>query len=129
MENFLYKQESYLIQGGFYEIYKTFRNTQKEIVCHNALLEYLKGKNLTVEKEKRINIYYLGKKVGVYKPDIIINDIIIIEIKCKPFLHKDDIKQFWYYLKCSNYKLGYLVNFGKPNGVEFIRRIYDTARG
>lgn len=128
MGELLYKQESYIIQGSFYRIYKVFRNAQKEKVCHNSLLEDLRLYGLKVEKNKRIDIYYNGKKVGTYMPDIIVNRIIIIEIKCKPFLHQDDIKQFWYYLKCSNYKVGYLVNFSKPNGVEFIRRVYDTAR-
>lgn len=128
MGELLYKKESYIIQGSFYRVYKIFRNTQKEKVCHNSLLEDLKVNGLTVEKNKRIDVYYNGKKVGTYMPDIIVNKIIIIEIKSKPFLTEQDIKQFWYYLKCSQYKVGYLVNFGKPDGVEFVRRVYDTAR-
>ena len=55
------------------------------------------------------------------------NDKIIIEIKCKVFLTQEDIKQFWHYLKATNYKLGFLINFG-PKGVKIIRRVYDTAR-
>jgi len=74
------------------------------------------------------NIQYNGSPVGYYVPDIVVNGLILIEVKCKPFLHKDDIKQFWYYLKCSDFKAGYLVNFGKNDGVEFVRRVYDTAR-
>jgi len=83
---------------------------------------------LKTEKEKRINVYYGDKKVGTYVPDLIVNDAILIEIKAKPRLIKDDIKQFWYYLKGSEYKVGYLINFGSSGGVEIIRRIYDTAR-
>lgn len=73
-------------------------------------------------------IYRLGIKVGVYVPDLVINEVIIIELKAKPFLHKEDIRQFWYYLKNSKFKLGFLVNFGKSDGVEIIRRVYDKAR-
>ncbi|MFH0779966.1 MAG: GxxExxY protein [Parcubacteria group bacterium] len=127
-DKLLYKEESFIIQGAFFRVYETFRNSQKENVCHNALIEDLKQAGLKVEKNKRIEIYYNGKKVGTYVPDLIVNEIILIELKCKPFIHKDDQKQFWYYLKNSKYKVGYLVNFGKPNGVEFIRRVYDTAR-
>jgi len=36
--------------------------------------------------------------------------------------------QFRYYLKATNYKLGFLINFGSPYGVQIIRRVYDTAR-
>ena len=91
-------------------------------------MEYLKTKGFKVEKEKQIPIYFQNKKVGNYTPDLVINDIIFIELKCKPRITQDDIKQFWYYLKCSDYKVGYLINFGSSNGVQIIRRVYDTAR-
>lgn len=128
VDDFLYKDESYFIRGGAFDIYKQFRNRHKEKVYQQALIEYLAGKGLKVEKEKQMPIYFQGKKVGVYVPDIIINDRLFIELKCKPFIAQDDIKQFWYYLKNSEYKVGYLINFGSIDGVQIIRRIYDTAR-
>lgn len=48
--------------------------------------------------------------------------------KAKPFLHREDIQQFWYYLKNSQFKLGFLINFGEPGGVKIVRKVYDTAR-
>lgn len=124
----LYKEESYIIQGGAFEIYKQFRNRHKETVYLKAFIEYLKNRGLSIDKEKQIPIYFENKKVGVYVPDIVANNCIFIELKCKPNITRDDIKQFWYYLKCSDYKVGYLINFGSPRGVQIIRRIYDTAR-
>ena len=126
--NLLYPKESYAIRGLAFEIYKKFRNRHKEKIYHNAFCIGLKNKGLKVEKKKRINIYYCGEKVGTYEPDILVNDSIILEFKAKPSLSKEDIAQFWYYLKCSKYRLGFLVNFGTSNGVEIIRRVYDTAR-
>ncbi|MCG2694300.1 GxxExxY protein [Candidatus Parcubacteria bacterium] len=128
MSEILYKDLSYEVQGAFYEVYKEFRNVHKEIVYHNALMKILKDKNLTAEKNKRIDIKFRGIKVGTYVPDIIVNDSIVIELKCKPHILRSDIVQFWHYLKTSDYKVGYLVNFGKPDGAEIIRRIYDTMR-
>jgi len=61
-------------------------------------------------------------------PDLIINDSILIELKAKPRLLKEDEKQFWYYLKGTDYKLGFLINFGAPDGVEIVRKVYDSAR-
>ena len=125
---FLYKEESYIIRGGAFEAYKQFRNRHKEVVYQRALMEYLKTKGLKVEKEKQIPIYFQNKKVGTYTPDLVLNDVIFIELKCKPRIIQEDIKQFWYYFKCSFYKVGYLINFGSANGVQIIRRVYDTAR-
>ncbi|MCD6528552.1 GxxExxY protein, partial [bacterium] len=90
-------------------------------------IEDLIFKGYKVEREKRINIYHRGKKVGTYIPDLVVNDIILIELKCKPSLTMQDRKQFWTYLKGSKYKLGFLVNFGNPNGVEIERRIFTKS--
>ncbi len=124
----LYKEESYIIQGGAFEIYKQFRNRHKEKVYQKALAQYLTNKGLSIEREKQIPIYFQDKKVGVYVPDIVVSGKIFIELKCKPTVTNDDIKQFWYYLKCSNFMLGFLINFGGSSGVQIIRRVYDTAR-
>ena len=128
MGELLYKDLSYTIQGIAYEIYKKLGNVHKETVYQNAYLIALQDKGLTVEKEKRIEIFYENKKVGTYTPDLIVDSSILIELKAKPFLSREDIKQFWHYLKCSKYKVGYLINFGSANKVEIIRRVYDTAR-
>lgn len=124
----LYKELSYKLQGLFYEVYKLYRNSQKEIVYHNTLLEMCKESALSVKKNEQISILYKGKRMGTYTPDLIIENKIIVELKCKPVLLKSDISQFWHYLKATDYKVGYLVNFGKPNGVDIIRRVYDIAR-
>ncbi|MBI5076848.1 GxxExxY protein, partial [Candidatus Falkowbacteria bacterium] len=99
MAELIYKEDSYIVQGAFYAIYKTFRNSQKEKVYHNSLIIELNKRKVKAEKNKRLEIFYEGSNVGIYVPDIIVNNKIIIEIKCKPFLHKDDISQFWNYLK------------------------------
>ena len=128
MAKLLYKEESYIIQGVAFDIYKKFRNRHKEKIYHNSFYYGLKDKGLEAEKEKRIDIYYNGRKVGTYTPDLVIENKIIIELKVKPKLTQDDIKQFWYYLKSSKFKVGYLINFGALNGVQIIRRVYDKAR-
>lgn len=124
----LYKEESYIIQGGAFEVYKEFRDRHKEVAYLRALIAYLEDHGLQTNRERQIPIYFQGKKVGSYVPDIIVNNKILVEIKCKPNITKQDIGQFWGYLKSTDYKVGYLLNFGAPQGVQIIRRVYDTAR-
>lgn len=92
-----------------------------------ALQEELRRRNLHFESELKINITYKGMIVGCYKPDFVIEDKVIVEIKAKKFMVPADHQQFMYYLKGSNYRLGYLVNFGKPGKVEYIRKICDYS--
>jgi GxxExxY protein len=127
MEGLLYEQESYLIRGACFEVYNQFGGAFKEKIIDKALQIALKDKKLTIETQKRIDIYFKEVKIGTYIPDIIVNKIIIIELKCKPFLSRGDNDQFWKYLRGSHYKLGFLINFS-PQKLDINRAVYDTAR-
>lgn len=123
----LYGDLSYLIRGACFEIYKKFGGDFKEVVINRALVLELEHGGLKVDTQKRISINYRGKKIGTYIPDLIIEDKILIELKAKVFLTKEDERQFWRYLKGSDYRLGFLINFG-PTKLDTKRRIYDKAR-
>ena len=124
----IYEKESYLIRGACFDLYKELGSGHKESVYQKGLSILLKEKGLDISREKRIPVKIQGKSLGNYTPDFVVNDSIILETKAKKLLTKQDIKQFWHYLKATNYKLGFLVNFGKPGGVQIIRRIYEEAR-
>lgn len=126
-EDFLYQDITYEIRGACFDVYKKFGGAFKEKVVDNALTVALEKRGLKVNNQVKIDIYFDDKKVGTYIPDKIIDDCIILEIKCKPFLTQEDRRQFWLYLKGSHYKLGLLINFGSKK-LEIERRIYDKAR-
>jgi len=123
----LYQEESGKILEACKAVYKEFGGSFKESVVDNALTVALEKQGLVIESQKRIDIYFSGVKVGVYVPDKVVNGKIMIEVKCKPFVSKEDEKQFWRYLKATEYKLGFLINFS-PSKLEIKRRIYDLAR-
>lgn len=126
-QKLLYKDITYQIRGACFWIWKEFGSAFKESIIDNALTEELKKRGLKVDSQKRINIYYNSKKVGTYVPDKIINARVLVELKRKSFLTKQDIEQFWHYLKGSEYKLGLLINFGDEK-LEIKRVVYDKAR-
>jgi len=88
------------------------------------LVKELLNQGLSIENKKKIPIIYKSEKVGFYIPDLIVNGKILIELKSKPFITKEDEKQFWGYLKGSEYKLGFLINFG-PQKLIIKRFIHD----
>jgi GxxExxY protein len=126
-KDLLYPEESYKIIAACREVYKKFGGAFKESVIDKALTIALEKQGLKVDNQKRINIYFEGVKVGVYVPDKVINDSIILELKSKPFLVIADEKQFWQYLTGTDYKLGFLINFGNSK-LEIKRKVYDLAR-
>ena len=118
-----YEKISYQIRGLIFEVYNTLGPGFKETIYHNALTEEFKKKGLPFEDKKKIRIEYKGKVVGVYEPDFIVEDKIIIEIKSVENMPKIFEKQLYSYLKSAHYKVGLLVNFGADK-LEIIRRIY-----
>ncbi len=123
----LYKELTYKIRGAVFNVKKNIGLGHKEQIYHNALEIEFKKQGIIFESKKNIPIFYEGKKIGIYQPDFIVENKIIIEIKSLPEIGKPQTEQVWSYLKGCDYKLSLLINFGSKE-LEIKRIIYDTAR-
>lgn len=128
LKDLLYKDLVYKLQGIFFEIYKTIGPGFKESVYQNAIEEELKQQKLKYKREPTLKIMFKGKNIGIYRPDFIIEDQVILEIKSVQEMPPYFENQLYSYLKASDYLLGLLVNFGNDKKVDIRRRIYETAR-
>jgi len=125
MGKLLHNDLTYKLRGIFFQIRNSYGSGQKENIYGNLLTEALEENKVPFEKEKFINIYTPNKKVaGTYRPDFVVDDKIIIEIKSSRYSAMIDEKQLYYYLRNSKYEIGFLVNFSTPK--LFIRRIIYT---
>lgn len=125
--DFLYPELTYIIRGAVFAVWKELGPAFKENIYQKALENEFVKRNIPFTSQKQINVVYNGKKIGIYRPDFIIDDKILIELKVLPRLTKLEEKQAWYYLKGTNYKLALLVNFGGQK-LQIKRWIYDKAR-
>ena len=127
VEKILYKDLSYKVVGCIYQVYNTIGSGFKELIYHNALKIEFKDKNIEFEPQPQLPITYKSKKIGVYVPDFVIEDRIILELKSVDCMPKVFESQLYNYLKGTKYKLGYIVNFGGSK-IDIRRRIYEKAR-
>ena len=111
-EQYIYKDLTYGVIGAVYEVHKELGQVHKEIIYHKALAIELLNRNIHFVEEKTIGVNYKGNKIGVYRPDFIIEDKVILEIKAIPMLTQAVQNQVYYYVKGTKYKLVLLVNFG-----------------
>jgi GxxExxY protein len=125
--DFLFKELSYKLIGCFYSVYNELGPAHKEQIYHEALKIAFGEADILYKNEPRIKLKFRGKEIGVYEPDFIIEDKIIIELKSLLNMPKVFEKQLYYYLRGSNYKVGYLVNFGNER-IDIRRRVYESAR-
>ena len=122
MTEILYKDISYKLVGCFYKVYNVLGPGHKEDIYDKALKVEFDDTKVKYISQKRLKIIYNNKEIGFYKPDFIIEDKIIVEIKSVLLMPKVFEKQLYYYLKGSGYRLGYLVNFGSDK-IDIRRRI------
>jgi len=104
----LYKELTYKIRGCIFTVYNTLGCGHKEKIYQNALENELQKQGLKFNSQKTFDVYYNNKKMGVYKPDLIIEEKIIIEIKAACLNLKIFENQILGYLKATPCQLGLL---------------------
>jgi GxxExxY protein len=98
--------------GCFYDCYNELGPGHSEKVCSNALEVALGLAGLRFAREVRFPVFYRGVEVGIYKADLVIENQLLVELKCAESIAKDHIRQVMYYLKASKLHVGLLLNFG-----------------
>ena len=127
MSEFLHKEEGYKIIGCFYNVYNTLGNGFLESVYVEALSREFEKNGIPYRKEEKINVYYQDEKLKkFFKADFLCFDEIIVEIKAEKFLTVASKNQVLNYLKASDYKVAYLVNFGSDK--IYIKRFINTQK-
>lgn len=112
------------IIGVYYDVYNELGYGFLEKVYHKAMLIELHKRGYDIESEKKLNVYYKNEIVGEYVPDIIINESVIVELKCVEYLIETHENQLLNYLKATNCEVGLILNFGKDP--QFIRKIFTN---
>lgn len=124
----LYKHSDLTEQiiGAFYTVYSALGYGFLENVYIRALMIEMKKRGMKAENEIPIKVFYLGQPVGNYYADLIVNNLVILEIKAVKNLVDEHEAQLLNYLKATPYEVGLLLNFGpKP---ETKRRSFDNER-
>ena len=112
MEEFLYKDLSYLIVGAAMEVHRQLGPGFLESVYKKALAYELTLKKIPYSVEVPLEVHYKGIQVGEYFADFIVDSRILLEIKAKSALVPQHSAQTLNYLTATGLRLGILLNFG-----------------
>jgi GxxExxY protein len=120
-QQLLYKDLTQEILGAFYTVYNEFGYGFLENVYKNALALELEVRNLKVRREVPIDVLYLGRTVGRYRIDMLVEDLVLVEAKSSSALGDADSRQLFNYLRASKKQVGLLLHFGpKPVFKRFV---------
>jgi GxxExxY protein len=126
MEKYKHKELTDKIIQAFYCVYNELGFGFLENVYQNALYFELLNRGFNVAAQKAIDVYYQTQLVGKYKADLMVNDLIILELKAVDYLVEEHEFQLINYLKATDKEVGLLLNFGmKP---EIRRKVFDNSR-
>jgi GxxExxY protein len=115
------------------EIIKVFFRVQAELgfgfnekVYQNAFAMALREGGMQVDEQAAISVYYHGQPVGEFFADMIVNNLILLELKSGGSILEEHEAQLLNYLKATEIEVGYVLNFGKS--ATFKRKIFDNER-
>ncbi|MFI5264800.1 MAG: GxxExxY protein, partial [Candidatus Kapaibacterium sp.] len=108
----------------FYNVYNTLGFGFLEKVYEKSLYLELKSMGLRVEKQMPIKVSYKGIDVGDYFADLVVEDLVIVELKAAEGLIEEHELQLINYLKATNIEVGLLLNFGKSATIK--RKIFNN---
>ena len=122
----LHKDLTEAIIKTFYDVYNELGYGFLEKVYQNSMFLELKARGFNVEAQKQIKVYYKNQQVGEYYADLVINDLIIIELKAAEVIVEEFEWQLINYLRGTDKEVGLLLNFGKKP--EFRRKVFENSR-
>ena len=110
------------VLAAVFEVSNTLGVGFLEKVYERALLLELRTRGIRATGQTSLAVSYKGQKVGEYFVDILVEDVLVIELKCVDHLANEHIAQCLNYLRASGKTLCLLINFQKPK-VEWKRII------
>jgi GxxExxY protein len=117
-----HRELSKRVIGAFYSTYNELGYGFLESVYENAFAIQLEQSGLSVHRQHPIVVNFRGHLVGEFRADLLVEDVLLVEIKSANALLSIHEAQLLNYLKATGLKLGLLVNFGpRP---QFRRRVF-----
>jgi len=113
--NLQHRELSGEILGSFFTVYNALGYGFLEQVYVNALSLELRNRWMKVAREVPFEVQFEGQPVGTYRVDIVVNGLVVVEVKAGSALVDADRKQLFNYLRASKLDVGLLLHFGpKP---------------
>ena len=102
------------VLGAVFEVSNTLGCGFLEKVYQRALLTELRLRGIRATSEASFVVTYKGRPVGNYFADLLVEDTLVVEVKCVQHLGNGDTAQCLNYLRASGRTVCLLVNFQHP---------------
>ena len=116
------KQEGYNLMGAAFEVYNVLGYGTAEEIYQQSLEIELGLRSIPLQSKTELGVSYKEHQLTTfYRPDLLVYDEIIVELKAVKEFASDHEAQLFNYMKISKKKVGYLINFGSANELQWKR--------
>jgi GxxExxY protein len=114
------------IIGIFYDVYNELGYGFLESVYEQSLVIALGEAGLMVDRQIAVPVWFRERKVGDFKADLLVQKLVLLELKCARVLERAHEAQLLHYLRSTEIEIGLLLNFGIHP--QFRRLLFDNER-
>jgi len=114
---YLHAELTERVIGVFYEVYKELGYGFLESVYEQAMYIALRDPGLDVKRQLPVPVWFRGHQIGDFQADLVVNGVVIIELKAARNLDNAHEAQLLNYLRATQIELGLLLNFGPKPGI------------
>jgi GxxExxY protein len=103
-----------VVIGSAFEVANVLGSGFLEKVYERALIQELTLRGLSAKPQVSFPFCYKGRYVGEYVADLVVEEKLIVELKCVDRFSSEHLAQCINYLKASHLHVALLINFQKP---------------
>jgi GxxExxY protein len=120
----IFKDEGYKLMGAAFEVYNEQGFGLSEEIYQESLEHELELRGIPFCSKQELRCFYKGRELKKrYVPDLFVFAGIIVELKAVSQLLPEHEAQLINYLRITKQPVGYLINFGQKNALEWKRFI------
>lgn len=124
MKTEIYKDEGYKLMGATFEVYNEQGYGMAEEIYQESLEIELALRNITFQSKQELKCFYKGRELKKrYVPDLFVFGCLVVELKAVSQLLPEHEAQLINYMRITNQPVGYLINFGHKDTMEWKRFI------
>ena len=118
------KDEGYQLMGAAFEVYNQLGYGMAEEVYQQSLELELGLRNIEYRTKPELQVFYKSKELQTsYRPDLFVFHSIVVELKAVGQLISEHEAQLFNYMRIARQPVGYLINFGRKDDLEWKRFI------
>ena len=125
----MFEDEGYKLIGAAFEVFNQLGYGMAEEVYQQSLEIELGFRGIPFISKQPIVATYKGHRLeAFFKPDLIVFGGIVVELKAVSDLIPEHEAQLFNYMRIANQPVGYLINFGQSNALQWKRFILSDLR-